>query len=85
MRNGGGIVAEGATAPCPRTPSACSQDGFRDSWSFDRTERRLADVVHGIHDRCPEAADLHGGPGDHLTGATSPVSAGSPTRCPPVA
>ncbi|MEU4805778.1 NADP-specific glutamate dehydrogenase [Actinosynnema sp. NPDC023587] len=45
------------------------QNASRDSWSFDHTERRLADIMHGIHDRCLEAADLYGKPGDYLAGA----------------
>ncbi|MFT7840194.1 NADP-specific glutamate dehydrogenase [Saccharothrix sp. BKS2] len=45
------------------------QNASRDSWSFSHTERRLADIVHGIHDRCLEAADLYGKPGNYLAGA----------------
>ncbi|MFD7660933.1 glutamate dehydrogenase, partial [Actinosynnema sp. NPDC059797] len=46
------------------------QNASRDSWSFDHTERRLADIMHGIHDRCLEAADLYGKPGNYLAGAS---------------
>ncbi|WP_447008470.1 NADP-specific glutamate dehydrogenase [Saccharothrix isguenensis] len=45
------------------------QNASRDSWSFDHTERRLADIMHGIHHRCLEAADLYGKPGNYLAGA----------------
>ncbi|MFI9010136.1 NADP-specific glutamate dehydrogenase [Actinosynnema sp. NPDC053489] len=45
------------------------QNASRDSWTFDHTERRLADIMHGIHDRCLEAADLYGKPGNYLAGA----------------
>ncbi|GAA3463754.1 NADP-specific glutamate dehydrogenase [Saccharothrix longispora] len=45
------------------------QNASRDSWGFEHTERRLADIMHGIHDRCLEAADLYGKPGNYLAGA----------------
>nr|WP_033432882.1 NADP-specific glutamate dehydrogenase [Saccharothrix syringae] len=45
------------------------QNASRDSWGFDHTERRLADIMRGIHDRCLEAADLYGKPGNYLAGA----------------
>ncbi len=45
------------------------QNASRDSWSFDHTERRLADIMRGIHDRCLEAADRYGKPGNYLAGA----------------
>lgn len=45
------------------------QNASRDSWSFDHTERRLADIMHGIHHRCLETAELYGKPGNYLAGA----------------
>jgi glutamate dehydrogenase (NADP+) len=45
------------------------QNASRDSWTFDHTERRLADIMHSIHDRCLESADLYGKPGNYLAGA----------------
>ena len=45
------------------------QNASRDSWSFDYTEDRLADIMRGIHDRCLETADEYGSPGDYVTGA----------------
>lgn len=45
------------------------QNASRDSWAFDHTEQRLADIMHGIHDRCMETADEYGSPGDYLAGA----------------
>ncbi|MEV0675338.1 NADP-specific glutamate dehydrogenase [Actinosynnema sp. NPDC050436] len=45
------------------------QNASRDSWGFDHTERRLAAIMHGIHDRCLEAADRYGKPGNYLAGA----------------
>ncbi|MEV5707879.1 NADP-specific glutamate dehydrogenase [Actinoallomurus sp. NPDC052274] len=45
------------------------QNASRDSWTFDHTEQRLADIMRGIHDRCLEMADEYGSPGDYLAGA----------------
>ena len=45
------------------------QNASRDSWSFEVTEQRLATIMHGIHDRCAEVAELYGSPGDYLLGA----------------
>ncbi|MEV5751445.1 NADP-specific glutamate dehydrogenase [Actinoallomurus sp. NPDC052308] len=95
IRNGCGVVAEGANMPC--TPEAVQlfadagvifapgkaanaggvatsalemqQNASRDSWTFDHTEQRLADIMRGIHDRCLEMADEYGSPGNYLAGA----------------
>ncbi len=45
------------------------QNASRDSWSFEQTEARLADIMHGIHDRCAETAEEYGAPGDYVLGA----------------
>jgi glutamate dehydrogenase (NADP+) len=45
------------------------QNASRDSWTFEYTEQRLADIMHGIHDRCLETADEYGMPGDYAMGA----------------
>nr|WP_221199755.1 NADP-specific glutamate dehydrogenase [Nocardioides soli] len=45
------------------------QNASRDSWSFDYTERRLADIMRKIHDRCLATADEYGQPGNYLAGA----------------
>ncbi|WP_425452860.1 NADP-specific glutamate dehydrogenase [Prauserella flavalba] len=45
------------------------QNASRDTWTFDHTEQRLADIMHGIHDRCLATADEYGAPGNYLTGA----------------
>ncbi len=45
------------------------QNASRDSWSFEHTEERLADIMRSIHDRCLETADLYGMPGDYVAGA----------------
>ncbi|WP_460395221.1 NADP-specific glutamate dehydrogenase [Actinophytocola sediminis] len=45
------------------------QNASRDSWTFEHTELRLAEIMHGIHDRCLATADEYGSPGNYLTGA----------------
>ncbi len=45
------------------------QNASRDSWSFEYTETRLAEIMHGIHDRCAATAEEYGVPGDYVTGA----------------
>ncbi|MGW6336387.1 NADP-specific glutamate dehydrogenase [Nocardia rhamnosiphila] len=45
------------------------QNASRDSWSFEHTEERLAEIMRGVHDRCLETADEYGSPGDYVAGA----------------
>ena len=45
------------------------QNASRDSWTFERTERRLAEIMHGIHDSCAATAEEYGKPGDYVLGA----------------
>jgi glutamate dehydrogenase (NADP+) len=45
------------------------QNASRDSWSFEETEQRLADIMHKIHDACADTADEYGAPGDYVLGA----------------
>ncbi|MEP6559612.1 MAG: NADP-specific glutamate dehydrogenase [Nakamurella sp.] len=45
------------------------QNASRDSWTFEHTEQRLAEIMRGIHDRCLETAEEYGSPGNYLTGA----------------
>ena len=45
------------------------QNASRDSWDFDHTEERLAEIMRGIHDRCLETAEEYGSPGDYVVGA----------------
>ncbi|WP_022900336.1 NADP-specific glutamate dehydrogenase [Humibacter albus] len=45
------------------------QNASRDSWSFEYTEQRLAEIMRSIHDRCLETADEYGAPGDYVLGA----------------
>jgi glutamate dehydrogenase (NADP+) len=45
------------------------QNASRDSWGFEHTEERLAEIMAGIHERTAETADEFGVPGDYIVGA----------------
>jgi len=45
------------------------QNASRDSWTFERTEARLAEIMTNIHDLCAETADEYGASGDYVLGA----------------
>src|SRR5690625_2611844 len=45
------------------------QNASRDSWSFEYTEQRLADIMADIHERCLATAEEYGRPGDYVVGA----------------
>ena len=45
------------------------QNASRDSWSFARTEDRLAEIMRDIHDTCHATADEYGSPGNYVRGA----------------
>lgn len=45
------------------------QNASRDSWTFEQTEARLANIMRGIHDTCATTADEYGAPGDYVLGA----------------
>jgi len=45
------------------------QNASRDSWTFEQTEARLADIMRNIHDSCAETAEEYGAPGDYVLGA----------------
>jgi glutamate dehydrogenase (NADP+) len=45
------------------------QNASRDSWTFEDTEQRLAEIMRRIHDRCLSTADEYGQPGNYVAGA----------------
>ncbi|RUT28504.1 NADP-specific glutamate dehydrogenase [Arsenicitalea aurantiaca] len=45
------------------------QNASRDSWSFEQTESRLAEIMRTIHDTCARTAEEYGAPGDYVLGA----------------
>lgn len=45
------------------------QNASRDSWTFEKTEERLAAIMGNIHDLCANTAEEYGSPGDYVLGA----------------
>jgi glutamate dehydrogenase (NADP+) len=45
------------------------QNASRDSWSFERSEARLAEIMRTIHQLCSETAEEYGSPTDLVKGA----------------
>ncbi|WP_062214361.1 NADP-specific glutamate dehydrogenase [Streptomyces sp. NBRC 109706] len=45
------------------------QNASRDSWSFDYSERRLQEIMRGIHTSCARTAEEYGMPGNYVAGA----------------
>lgn len=45
------------------------QNASRDSWTFDHTEARLAQIMSAIHATCEETADTYAAPGNYVIGA----------------
>ncbi|AJE02713.1 NADP-specific glutamate dehydrogenase [Geobacter pickeringii] len=58
--NAGGV----ATSALEMQQNAC-----RDAWSFEFTEKRLAEIMKGIHDLCYVTAEEYGTPGNYVNGA----------------
>jgi glutamate dehydrogenase (NADP+) len=45
------------------------QNATRDSWTFEYTEKRLANIMKNIHQNCYETAEEFGAPGNYVVGA----------------
>jgi glutamate dehydrogenase (NADP+) len=45
------------------------QNASRDSWTFEHTERRLAEIMANIHETCFATAEEFGVPGNYVAGA----------------
>jgi glutamate dehydrogenase (NADP+) len=45
------------------------QNASRDAWSFDYTEKKLEEIMVGIHNICYETAEEYGAPGNYVLGA----------------
>lgn len=45
------------------------QNASRDKWTFEYTEKRLANIMQNIHQSCFETAEEFGTPGDYVDGA----------------
>ena len=58
--NAGGV----ATSALEMQQNAC-----RDAWTFEYTEKRLAEIMKNIHNLCYETAEEYGTPGNYVNGA----------------
>ncbi|MFC1537265.1 glutamate dehydrogenase, partial [Gemmatimonadota bacterium] len=58
--NAGGV----ATSALEMQQNAC-----RDAWSFEYTEKRLANIMKNIHANCYQTAEEFGTPGNYVNGA----------------
>ena len=47
------------------------QNASRDSWTFEYTEQRLAEIMRHVHDSCFETAERYGHPRDLVVGANA--------------
>lgn len=45
------------------------QNQSRDSWSFEKTAKRLEQIMVDIHEICATTAEEYGQPGDYVLGA----------------
>jgi glutamate dehydrogenase (NADP+) len=45
------------------------QNASRDSWTFEHTEARLAEIMSEVHAVCAETAEEYGAPGNYVVGA----------------
>jgi glutamate dehydrogenase (NADP+) len=45
------------------------QNASRDSWTFEYTEKKLAEIMRNIHQTCYETAEEYGTPGNYVNGA----------------
>jgi glutamate dehydrogenase (NADP+) len=72
LLDAGVAFAPGTAANCGGVATSAlemQQNASRDSWSFEYTERRLADIMREVHDRCLETAEEYAAPGDYIVGA----------------
>ena len=45
------------------------QNAGRQSWTFEYTDEQLKEIMKNIHERCREAAEEYGTPGNYYNGA----------------
>ena len=45
------------------------QNAGRQTWSLEYTDEQLKEIMKNIHDRCRDAAEEYGTPGNYLNGA----------------
>ncbi|MEU0490102.1 NADP-specific glutamate dehydrogenase [Nocardiopsis sp. NPDC006139] len=74
LREAGVLFAPGKAANAGGVATSVlemRQNARRESWSFEYTEAELARIMANVHDRCEEAAERHGAPGDYVLGANA--------------
>ncbi|MFL1377550.1 MULTISPECIES: NADP-specific glutamate dehydrogenase [unclassified Nocardiopsis] len=74
LREAGVLFAPGKAANAGGVATSVlemRQNARRESWSFEHTEMELARIMADVHDRCEEAAERHGAPGDYVLGANA--------------
>ncbi|HQE33021.1 MAG TPA: NADP-specific glutamate dehydrogenase, partial [Propionibacteriaceae bacterium] len=72
FRNAGILFAPGKASNAGGVATSAlemQQNASRDSWSFETAEARLEHIMNDIHDRCLDAAEQYGHPGDYVVGA----------------
>ncbi|HLT96864.1 MAG TPA: NADP-specific glutamate dehydrogenase [Acidimicrobiia bacterium] len=72
FQEAGILFGPGKAANCGGVATSAlemQQNASRDSWSFEYTEARLAEIMEGVHARCAAAAEKFGRPGDYVLGA----------------
>jgi glutamate dehydrogenase (NADP+) len=72
FRDAGVLFAPGKAANAGGVATSAlemQQNASRDSWTFQKTEARLAAIMRDIHDVCYRTAEEYGAPGDYVLGA----------------
>ncbi len=74
FREAGVLFAPGKAANAGGVATSAlemQQNASRDSWTFEYTEERLGEIMRNIHERCAEAAEEYGSPGNYVVGANA--------------
>jgi len=74
LKEGGVLFAPGKAANAGGVATSAlemQQNASRDSWTFEHTEKRLVEIMCGIHAACYEMSEQCGAPGDYVTGANN--------------
>jgi len=72
LREGGVLFAPGKAVNAGGVATSAlemQQNASRDSWTFEYTEARLAEIMSSLHRRCLETADEYGTQNDYVAGA----------------
>ena len=72
FREGGVLFGPGKAANAGGVATSAlemQQNAARDSWTFAKTEAKLAEIMASIHDQCATTASDYGRPGDYVLGA----------------